>query len=85
MKHSKVDASDYLKGLKLKFATRIPKKIIRQKGKTESHENDEKKKNYFFFQFNSKNFLRGQKFRWGFLKGLEGADLRWGVFKGGRI
>ena len=41
--HSKVDASDYLKGLKLKFATRFPKKIIRQKGRTKSKENDEKK------------------------------------------
>ena len=56
--HSKVDASDYLKGLKLKFATRFPKKTIRQKKRKKIKGNLMKKKtffDFFFFQFNSKN------------------------------
>ena len=65
MKHSKVDASDYLKGLKLKFATRIPKKIIRQKGKTESHENDEKKKKLLFFSIQLQKFFKGAEIQVG--------------------
>ena len=49
--HSKVDASDYLKGLKLKFATRFPKKIIRQKGRKKNQRKFHEKKNLTFFFF----------------------------------
>ena len=87
MKDSKVvwsvDASDYLKGLQLKFATRFPKKIIRQKGRKKNQRKSDDFFFTFFFQFNSKNFLRGRNSGEAFLKGLEGVDLGWGVLKGG--
>ena len=37
----------------------------------------------FFFQFNSKNFLRGLKFRWGVFKGARGGGFGVGRFKRG--
>ena len=36
-----------------------------------------------FFQFNSKNFLRGLKFRWGVFKGARGGGFGVGRFKRG--
>ena len=67
------------------FATRFHKKIIRQKGRKKKS-----KKIWwffyffdFFFQFNSKNFLRGRKFRWGVFKGARGGGFGVGRFKRG--
>ena len=74
-----VDASNYLKGLQSKSAARFPKKIIRQKGRKRIKEN----LMIFFFQFNSKNFLRGLKFRWGIFKGARGGGFWVGRFKRG--
>ena len=65
--------------MSLNFATIFHKKIIRQKGRKRIKEN----LMIFFFQFNSKNFLRGLKFRWGVFKGARGGGFGVGRFKRG--
>ena len=73
-------------GLQLKFATRFPKKMIKQKGRKKNQRKSDKTKKFdFFFSIQLKKILRGGNSGGAFLKGLEGADLRWGSFKGGRI
>ena len=78
-----VDASDYLKGLQLKFATRFPKKIIGRKGKKNQRKSDEKFFFDFFFKYKKKKSVRGRKVRWGVFKGDRVGGFEVGRFKRG--